>query len=210
MPLERPRSIIIKISREWDGAGLRTSRLQPRGSVAALLSYELDPSPVDGGMPPIVAEAFGRALVKFGLIAGRWFSHSPPHGNVQFVPARYNLLRRMIRPLTGEWGGDLVLSRSPAIASELFDQGWAMQFQLLLVLDPAGEAGFADAFTALRQVRHWDEYDLKWPALALVAPGVDGDFALLAADSAQHLSGILGVLNREFIAAGFQVETARL
>jgi hypothetical protein len=206
MSSERPRSIIIKISREWDGAGLRTARLQPRGSIAALLSFELDPSAVDGGMPPMVAEAFGRALLKLGLIAGRWFSHSPPPGDVQFVPARYNLLRRMIRPLTGEWVGDLVLTRSPAIAAELFDQGWAMQFQLLLVLDPAGDAGFADAFTALRQVRRWGEYDLKWPALALIAPGIDGDFALLAADSEQHLSGMLGVLSREFIAAGFQVE----
>jgi hypothetical protein len=79
---QRSRSVIIKISRDWDSGLLQTARLQPRGSVAALLSYELDPSLVDSGMPPIVAEAFGRALPQFGMIAGYWFDHTPPEGDV--------------------------------------------------------------------------------------------------------------------------------
>jgi hypothetical protein len=206
---QRSQSVIIKISRDWDSGVLQTARLQPRGSVAALLSYELDPSLVDSGMPPIVAEAFGRALPQFGMIAGYWFDHTPPEGDVQFLPAKHNLVRRVIRRFTGKWGGDLVLTRSPATTAELLDQGWAMQFQLLLVLDPGCDAHFADAFTALRKVWRWDEYELKRPVIALIAPGVDGDFALLAADSEYHLSGMLDILTREFIVAGFQVESGK-
>ena len=77
------------------------------------------------------------------------------------------------------------------------------------MLDPGCDAHFADAFTALRTVWRWDEYELKRPVIALIAPGVDGDFALLAADSEYHLSGMLDILIREFIVAGFQVESGK-
>lgn len=71
-----PRSVTSEVCREWDGHLLRTSYLRPQDSVAVLISYRLDPWPVDSGMPPIVAEVFGRTLPRFGMIAGRWLGRA--------------------------------------------------------------------------------------------------------------------------------------
>ena len=203
-----PGSVTIEVRREWDGHLLRTSHLRPQDSVAVLIGYRLDPWPVDSGMPPIVAEAFGRALPRFGMIAGRWLGRAPPHGELQFLPANRPLLQRIVRRLTGQWLADLVLTCSPATTIDLFGWGWDMQWQFLLVIDPACKASPADALAALRRPGRWDRYILVPPVIAAIAPGVDGDYALLAADSEQRLSAILAALGRDFTAAGFQIKSA--
>jgi hypothetical protein len=114
-----PRSVTSEVCREWDGHLLRTSYLRPQDSVAVLISYRLDPWPVDSGMPPIVAEVFGRTLPRFGMIAGRWLGRALPHGELQFLPVNHPLLRRIVWRLTGQWLADLVLTRSPATTIDL-------------------------------------------------------------------------------------------
>jgi hypothetical protein len=128
MALHDVASVTITISRKWDDVTLQTRGLRPRSAVAALVVYTLDPWPIDGGMPPRVAEAFAQALTRCGMIAGRWFDHTPPQGNAQFLPAKHRRIRRVIWRLTGRWVGDVVLTQSPKMVMELLDQGWSMQF----------------------------------------------------------------------------------
>jgi hypothetical protein len=173
-----------------------------------LIRYRLDPWPVDGGMLPVVGETFGRALPRIGQIAGRWFDLAPPNGDLQFLPANHRLFRRFLWRLTGRWPGDLVLTSSPATVIELIDRGWDMQTQFLLVLDAACDVSGANALSALRRLGHWDGYIFAPPVVAAMAPGIDGDYALVATDSERRLAAILAILMREFTAAGFQIELA--
>jgi hypothetical protein len=206
MTEEHARSVTIAVSRQWDGALLRTRHLQPQGSVAALLNYTVDPWPVDGGMPAVVAEIFARSLPRFGTLAGRWFDRAPPGGDARFLPARPDLLHRLIRRVTGHCPADLVLTAAPTVVAELLDQGWDTQCQILLVLDPDCEVAVTHALTALRTLDDWDQYALAPPVRALIAPGVDGDYAMLAADSAQNLDAMIGMIAAECMAAGFQMK----
>jgi hypothetical protein len=202
------QAVTIVIQREWDGALLQTDHLQPPGSSAALVEYRLDPSPVDGGMPPRVAAPFADALIHCGLVAGRWFERTPPQSAVQFLPGDCRFIRRAIRRVTGRWAGDLAITHSAATVTELIDRGWNMQFQMLLVLDPESSAPAEHALRALRQFGTWNGFTLTPPVIALVAPGVDGDYAMVAADTERRVSDMLEVLVRAFAGAGFAVHNA--
>jgi hypothetical protein len=204
----KSQSVTIVIQREWDGALLQTSHLQPPGSSAVLVEYRLDPWPVDGGMSPRVAGPFADALTRCGLVAGRWFDHAPPQSAVQFLPGDRQFIRRTLRRVTGRWAGDLAITHSAATVMELIDRGWNMQFQMLLVLDPKSSAPAEHALRALRQFGTWNGFALTPPVIALVAPGVDGDYAMVAADTERRVSDMLEVLVQAFAGAGFAVRTA--
>lgn len=173
-----------------------------------LVEYRLDPWPVDGGMPPQIAAPFADALIRCGLVAGRWFDHAPPKSAVQFLPGDRQFIRRIVRRMTGRWTGDLAITRSAATVMELIDRGWNMQFQILLVLDPNSSAPAEHALRALRQFGTWNGFALTSPVIALVAPGVDGDYAMVAADTERRVSDMLGVLVQAFAGSGFVVYNA--
>ncbi len=154
-------------------------------------------------MPPAVAAALARGLTEYGLVAGRWFDEARPTGIYQFVRAPVtNPLRRAWSRLTKEWPAHIVLTTDPAVVVQLFEQGWWMQYQALLVLDPSSEAGRDAALVTLSTRRDWVDFTFQPPIRALLTPGVDGDFALLCAQSSSELSRMTGLISLAFLKDG--------
>lgn len=57
----------------------------------------------------------------------------------------------------------------------------------------------------LRRLARWTGFVFGAPVIALVVPGVDGDYAMLAAESEERLSEILRPLAQSFVEAGFHL-----
>ena len=198
-----PKSVTIHIDHHWDDVLMQTADLHPAGSRAALLRYTVDPWPEDGGLPDTIAAALADGLTRSGLVAGRWFNDAPPSGDAQFLPAPSRaFLQRAIERINLKQPADLVTTQSPGVVVQLLDQGWWMQFQALLLLDPDGQDQ-APALEALRTQQDWGSFAFAPSTWALVAPGVDGDVILIAAASGARLSELLDTLGQSFLAAGF-------
>lgn len=195
----------IKIERNWDGKVMQTEELLPRGSPAVLLGYTLDLVTDEGGLAAVVAAALARGLTEYGVVAGRWFDEDVsgfPDAEL-WPPPKGNPLGRLVERVRNTWPSPVVTSRSVEVVLELLDRGWEMQYQALLVLDAAQPGNRNEAVRALSVLRDWREFRFAEPVRALVAPGVDGDFILVAAASEERLGGLLDCLARSFRGAGF-------
>lgn len=203
-----PRRVSIRVDRIWDDAVMQTADVRPSGSHAALLNYVIDPWPEDGGLPADIAAALAEGLTRCGLVAGRWFDEDLPCNDVQFLPAPpRGLLKRWVERAFSGRPADLILTRSPLIVGFLFDQGWWVRSQALLVLETVSEAGRDDVLQALRTLRDWSAFEFTPAVRALIAPGVDGEVVLVAAGSETELAELLNALGRCFRAAGFLVSS---
>lgn len=201
-----PPAGVASIERVWDPAMMQTADLRPDGSHAAMVVFSDMPGHVDAGRSGPAATALAQALVDRGLVVGRWFEGSMPARDARFIgrPAQ-NPVSRWIDERTGAWTADLVETRSPAVVADLLDQGWDLQEQALLVLEPGTDAAPAEAVDALRRSRNWRAFALAAPVAALVAPGVDGAAALLASGSEETLLALLAGLRSRLVEAGFAV-----
>lgn len=200
-----PATTIMSLRREWDEEREQTAHLRPTSSRAALLSWQPDPWPRDGGMPFEIALALGRALTGFGAVAARADPRDLPGGEARLVPApRRSLLQHVRDRLMRRRPDLLATTRAPAVAARLLDTGWAVQGQAVLVLSSGGDA--APALEALRWRHDWRGFAVRPPVQALVMPAVDGAGALLAAASEEELSAVLAAVERDLRDAGFQLE----
>lgn len=194
----------IEIKRNWDGKMMQTLELLPAGSAAVLIGYTLDLLSDEGGLAASVAGALARGLVEYGTVAGRWFDEdvSGFADAELWPPPRRNPIKRLLERAQNKWPSPVVTTRSAEVVVELLDRGWEIQYQALLVLD-AGAANAAEAVRALSVNRDWRGFAFPEPVLALVAPGVDGDFILVAAATEERLSEVLENVVRSFGKAGF-------
>lgn len=199
-------SASIRIEREWDHSRLQTVDLEPAQGFLALIRYELDPWPDEGGLPPSIASALAGCLTEHGIVAGRWFdSARVPAEAVLWPVATQNFVRRAVERIRNSWPAPVVTTRAVPVVVELLDQGWDMQFQALLLLRKDGPADHSEAVRALSITRDWREFDFPEPVSALIAPGVDGDVILVATVTAADLDSLLSSLAGAFRAHGCTV-----
>jgi hypothetical protein len=109
-------------------------------------------------------------------------------------------IRRAAEWLTTSWPADLVVTRSAVAAARLFEHEWDTQGQAVLVIEPHARNN-EPALEWLRQARDWRNFDPTPPVIALMAPIVDGDGALLAASSKDGVDAIVTDMARAFARA---------
>jgi hypothetical protein len=172
----------------WDAKAMQTEAFVPRGAHAALLTYEADPWPDEGGLPPALAAALAAGLCACGELVGRWFDNVPPPAPMRFLPApRQNPLqhlRNALPFLEKTCPASLAVTRDPLCAEAFFDTGWTMQYQTLLVIPEGAQVPAGTALPALQTARDWRDFTALETIIALCAPAVDGDAALLACATA--------------------------
>lgn len=197
-------SVRIELMTEWDSSLLQTRRLQPKGSASVLIGFVSEPDAVDAGLPDLVAQALASGLTAYGVVAGRWFDRGMPlpMEAESYQPQKKNPFLRVLASGFNKGPVPIVITRAASAVVSLLDQGWSAQHQALLVFDP-DEAGSRDvALEALSVTRVWTDSALAPPARVLVAPGVDGDFILVAGATKENLKDVLACLASAFRGAG--------
>jgi hypothetical protein len=164
--------LAVDILSAWDARRLQTRALHPRGAPALVLRWQETPPPDEPAVPAPVADALTRCLAAAGRLAFR--TGMAPRGPLG-------------RLLAGLPRARVALQADPRAALALFDFDWPQQGQAVLVI-PAG-ADEAAALEALATRRDWSAAPLPAGTLALLAPIVDGDGAILAAASPALLAG---------------------
>ena len=194
---EACRVFDVGFAREWDGVLMRTATMRPRGSAAALLQYECDPWPDEGGLPLPIASAMAAGLTGCGLVAGCWPALCPaPDDAVRHDPPRHRFRARGVDHAFAAVACPVVVTQSVAGVTALLEQGWSTQQQTLLLLD--GDEGAERAAQVLGRLQDWTRFVFPPPAWVLVAPGVDGDVTLFAAASEARLRPVLSAVRRAF------------
>jgi hypothetical protein len=191
-------SLTVTVHYHWDEAAMQTEALRPRGAHAALLAYEADPWPDEGGLPPAFATALAAGLCACGEVAGRWFEDPPPPATARFLSAPpasvFQRLRDALPVTEKTWPASLALTTDPATAMAFFDTGWWMQYQMVAVLPDGRDEPDPAILAALRSRRDWRDFTGLNQIRALCAPAVDGDAAMIACASRTGLEEILDIL----------------
>jgi len=64
--------ITVEVRGHWDRFTRQAAEITPARGHAVLLEWQIDPPPVDAGVPEELAGAIARALVDLGEVAFRW------------------------------------------------------------------------------------------------------------------------------------------
>jgi hypothetical protein len=192
----------IEIQRRWDPVLMRTEDFTPARGHAILLVWEIDPWPIDAGPPAELAGVIATALTELGEVAFRWAGPPAwPHGEARMIPAPNRGPIRLAADWLTRWPRpDLFVTRSAVAAAQLFELEWATQGQVVLVIEPHAR-NIEPALEWLREARDWRNFVPAPPVIALMAPIVDGDGALLAASSKDGVDTIVTAMARAFSGA---------
>lgn len=122
-------------------------------------------------------------------------------GLVENADARLALqrgaVRRFLDCLTQAWPVDVIVTRSAAVAANLFEYHWEMQSQRVLILDPSADLD-ETALAELSVRRDWQDFRFAPSVRALIAPTMDGDGALIAAASEEMLASLISAVETRF------------
>jgi hypothetical protein len=163
----------VEVRHQFDPTLWQSVPLPPEPASTLLVTWTLEPAPVDSGMPPIVQTLFAAALCTLGTVfyaADAAAQTAAPQ--IAQVQVRSGLRRRL-----------LILFRAHSAPQVLpaFDSGihsWSMNAQWLIVANPSLEL---DLLEPLARTLYQDwQLPAPWPAalLLLVQAGVDGDAAI--------------------------------
>lgn len=193
--------LTVRIDRVWDEALFCTRELRPASSAAALLTWEMNASPVDEGVPGPVIDVVSHMAASMGPVAFRLFfrENLPENLSIILRPRRW-LLRRILERLGRRWPTEVAIAVDPHGVAELFVQDWHLQGQAALVLCSADMSG--DTLDRLRYMRNWSGREFPRDARLLIAPAADGDGILLAVSNAAAMDRVLGLLANAFSNAG--------
>jgi hypothetical protein len=196
--------IRIEVLRQWDAKALQTAELTPDGSYAVLLDFQVDPLPEEAGLPPLIAKALAQGLVGCGSVAGRWFNpiEAVPLEATLFPAKKKGLLQNVVERISNDAAVPVIMTESDYAVIKLLEQGWSMQQQALLLFPFDTELALEEALATLGMNRHWNSASLPSSAQALIAPGVDGDYILIAAVSEQALQKVLKYVGDAFQKSG--------
>lgn len=195
---------VIRIRRFWDEALFQTAASRPARSAVVLLTWTMDPPPVDAGVPPPVIEIVSQVAASLGAAAFRLFYPEDLPAGLRRVPSARPLLPvRIYQRLTRTWPAEIAIAMDATAVAELFLQDWEMQGQTALVLRTGSPTD--ETLGHLGRLRDWRGVDFPADARLLIAPAVDGDGILFAAASARELTDILDTLQQTFERAGLIV-----
>jgi hypothetical protein len=185
-------AVTVDVRRHWDPRVEQTDEITPRAGCSILVAWQVDPPTTDAEVPPEMAACLAEALTSWGSVWFRWCGAPPAHeAGGRMIPApQRDMLRRMTDRLAVSWPIDVMVTRSPTLAVQCFQFEWDSQGQVVLVVDPLCDDTCA-VLAALRTRRNWQEFELSPPVIALLAPIVDGQGAILCTQSEDKLQGLV-------------------
>jgi hypothetical protein len=199
--------ITLAFRRSWDEAAWKTELLHPTGAPAFLLTWEPDPSPVDGGIPEPLVPSLVRALGTLGpLVFCLLWPPEPPAPSLQLLPQpTRSAMRTILDALNHRFPPAIALSTDAAGAAVFLDQGWSDEAQLGFLLSP-GTIPDATLLTLLFHGSAWHDFRFPSPVQALIAPANDGDGVFVAATTDSIITRIVARFTEHLTGAGFSVE----
>ncbi|MGC8469276.1 MAG: hypothetical protein ACP5NI_05140 [Acetobacteraceae bacterium] len=203
--------IALTLNRSWDEELLRTAHLHPAGAPALLLTWRPDPWPVDGGIPAPLRTPLAGALAGLGILAFPLLRPpEPPVPTLEMVPVPpQSSFARLAARLAHHPNRPLALARDEAGVCTFLDQAWDSQSAAGLLLEPAATADAA-SLAALRERADWQDWPLRPPVVALIAPPVDGCGLFAAGRDEAALARLADRLAATLAAAGFPLEPSAL
>ena len=166
--------VTIKIQREFDPALWESAPFPAKPASTLLVTWTVDPEPVDGGMPPEIQMLFARALCSLGTV---FYAADAEAQKTAALVAEFPVRRGLRRQ-------SLLLFRAaaerevlPAFESGLHD--WSSNAQWLIVAGPSGLENRVLEPLARTLYQDW-HLPAPWPdgVLLIVQAGVDGDAAI--------------------------------
>lgn len=153
-----------------------------------LLTWAVEPAPVDAGVPERVQQVIAEALCALGRC---WFPGDPGGGRIVASPrVRRGVASRTVRIIRADCAAEL----RPAFESGAHD--WTQAAQWIVVGAPElSDQSAAEVVAAL--LKDW-ELPQAWPdgVLAVVQAGVDGDAAAVHCGSAEVRAAVRASVER--------------
>jgi hypothetical protein len=183
-----------------------------------LIGWRVDPTPVDAGLPPQVAQILARSLVHHFLVTcmSSTFSGTAEDG---WTPSGSHFIRRLVgrRQSHHFFAGvpahaTLFATREPAAVVTMLNDAcfpWTLQGQVALLSDPAVppppsfEPDGVEMLCCLSWWKSASAIEGLWGALR---PGVDGDIAGVFVADADQRDSWLSSLKGECHASAFSFE----
>jgi hypothetical protein len=193
-------SAVIEIRRHFDSTAWQVASVSTASGSTLLLTWTVEPEPVDAGIPAAIRPVLAEALCGLGPC---WFAGDEGSGApVAMLPLRRKLLRRQAPIFRVERASDLW----PAFESGTFD--WSMAAQWIVVGAKAG--GDSDRILeVLRSLLEEWKLPVAWPegVSAIIQAGVDGDAAGCHCPTRDLERELLESLERRAMANGVGIRT---
>lgn len=188
--------ISVQILYQWDEGSKHTANYRPINSIAALLTWDVVPLPIDEGVPDPIMRAVAETMAASGTVAFRLFFNVDLRDGLTLHPApRAWFARRVVERLLHCWPATIATAITPHAVTEMFFQNWHLQDQAALVLRNANRSHVS--MDRLRRERDWRRHEFPPDARVLIAPAVDGEGVLfVAADMRELENAVLAVTDR--------------
>jgi hypothetical protein len=199
-----PPKLSLEARHHFDPTLWKSIPLLAAPASTLLVTWTLEPEPVDGGMPPSVQAPFASALCALGIVFYAADAEAETAATkIAEVQVRSGLRRRLLMLFRAQSESEVL----PAFESGTHD--WSLNAQWLMVADPAvfQATQQLDALTrTLYQERRLPD---PWPegVLLIVQAGVDGDAAICHCQNRhidERFCSLLGDSARA-VGAGFQL-----
>jgi hypothetical protein len=161
-------SAVIELRRHFDSTAWQIASHLARPGSTLLITWTVEPEPVDAGIPPTVRTVLAEALCDLGPC---WFAGDEEPGATATLLLRRKLASRRAFIFRADRPDELL----PAFESGAHDWSMAAQWIVVAARDRA-DAEPADLVRSL--LENW-KIPAAWPAavLAIIQAGADGDAA---------------------------------
>ena len=167
-----PSKLSLEVRHRFDQALWKSVPPPATPASTLLVTWTLEPEPVDGGMPPSVQTPFASALCALGTVFYAGDAEAETAATqIAEVQVRSGLRRRLLMLFRAQSESEVL----PAFESGIHD--WSLNAQWLMVADPAAPQQLDALTRTLYQDRQLPD---PWPdgVLMIVQAGVDGDAAI--------------------------------
>jgi hypothetical protein len=189
----------IEVRRRFDSRSWQVAARGPASAPALLVTWQVQPEPVDAAVPPLIQAVLAEALCSLGPC---WFAGDLGSGApVATLSLRRGLSLRQAAIFRAERAAELL----PAFEAGAHD--WSMAAQWIVVA--SGPSKVADVLPLVEVLlRDW-KLPADWPdeVPLIVQAGVDGDAAGCHCRTPQIEKDLRGALQRSATARGVVVRS---
>src|SRR4051812_33169359 len=189
----------IELKRRFDPRDWQIAARSPEAAPTLLVTWQVEPEPVDAGVPPLIQTVLAEALCGIGPC---WFAGDPDRGTpVATLSLRRGLSRRQAMIFRAERSAELL----PAFESGAHD--WSMAAQWIVVTSSHFRRD--DVLPLIETLLVDWKLPAEWPEEVplIVQAGADGDAAGCHCRTPQIADNLNGALRRSAAAHGVAVRS---